>query len=118
MKILIIEDSFDFSGFLRVILENEGHEVTATTLLHEGLDLARQVPPPDLVLLDVELPDGSGLAFFDQPDLRHLTVIAMTVNTDADLARRMKAVATDYFIKPISRRDLIDRVNRVMVRKK
>ena len=117
MHILIIEDNFDFSGFLRIILENEGHQVTATTLLREGLDLTRQTPP-DLVLLDVELPNGSGLAFFDQPDLRQLPVIVMADYDDGDLDRQLRAVPAEYFIKPISRRDLIAHVNRVAVRKK
>ena len=100
----------------------------ATTLLREGLTLARQMPSPDLVLLNTELPDGSGLAFFDtctrcaravqcQPDLRPLPIIVMADYVDRDLNRQLKAIAADYFVKPISRRNLLDRVNRVAARK-
>jgi DNA-binding response OmpR family regulator len=108
--ILIIEDNQDFAAFVRAVLELNGHAVMHTVLLQAGSALAGQAPRPDLVLLDLDLPDGSGLDFFTQaaPDM---PVLVLTASTDADLARQLQALGARYVIKPLSARDLIEVVN-------
>jgi DNA-binding response OmpR family regulator len=72
--------------------------------------LTQQAPYPDLVLLDLDLPDGNGLEFFTQVDT-DVPVLALTASTDADLARQLQACEARYLIKPVSARDLINVVN-------
>ena len=108
--ILVIEDEPDFRQFVMAILKHQRHQATQTASLREGLALARR-NAPDLVLLDLTLPDGSGLDFLDQPDLQGLNVIAMTAMLNRELEDRLQALAVTYFVKPITARGLIDLVN-------
>jgi DNA-binding response OmpR family regulator len=109
-RILIIEDNPDFVAFVRAVLDLNGHSVTHTGSLRDGLSLTNQGPYPDLVLLDLDLPDGNGLEFFDQV-ASDVPVLAMTASTEADLARQLQALNVHYVIKPVSAHDLIDVVN-------
>jgi DNA-binding response OmpR family regulator len=111
--VLIIEDNPDFVDFVRAVLELNGDTVTHTPSLHDGIRFARQSPPPDLVLLDLDLPDGSGLDFFDQV-ASEVPVLVMTASTDADLARHLQALGARYVIKPLAARDLLDLVNAIL----
>jgi CheY-like chemotaxis protein len=89
-------------NFVRTMLELSGHRVTHTASLYNGIELARQQPTPDLVLLDLSLPDGDGLDFLQQSDLRHLPVLAMTAGMTSDLDRQLQAANVFFFVKPIS----------------
>jgi DNA-binding response OmpR family regulator len=111
LTILVIEDEPNFRRFISVVLEHQGYRVIQTSLLYEGLALARREPRPDLVLLDMTLPDGSGLDFLSEPKLADLPIIAMTAMADVDLNQHLQLAATTYFIKPISARQLIELVN-------
>ena len=108
--VLIIEDNPDFVDFVQAVLDLNGHEVTHTASLHAGIRLSNEMPPPDLVLLDLDLPDGNGLDFFDQV-ASEVPVLVMTASTDAELARHLQALGARYVIKPLAARDLLDLVN-------
>jgi DNA-binding NtrC family response regulator len=80
------------------------HTVTVATSGTEGLGLVRSTPPPDVVLLDLRLPDRSGLEVYE--DIRgfdaRLPVIFITIAKSADTAiEAMKRGAFDYVSKPI-----------------
>ena len=108
-RVLIIEDNPDFVDFVQAVLELNGYTVTHAASLHAGIRLSNEMPP-DLILLDLDLPDGSGLEFFDQV-AANVPALAMTANTDADLARHLQALGARYVIKPLAARDLLDLVN-------
>lgn len=59
-KVLIIEDTFDIGDSLKKLIEYEGYEAVVASGGFEGLDMAR-VGAPDLILMDVALPDISGI---------------------------------------------------------
>ena len=107
--ILIIEDNLDFVDFASTVLDLNGHRVMHTASLRNGIALANQTPGPDLVLLDLDLPDGNGLDFFEQV-ASEVPVLVLTASTEADLARQLQAHGARYVIKPIAARDLIDLV--------
>ncbi len=109
-RALIIEDNQDFVDFVRNVLDLNGYEVTHTSSLRDGITLAQQTPHPDLTLLDLDLPDGNGLTFFEHVT-SDVNVLAMTASTDADLARQLQALGARYIIKPIAARDLLNVVN-------
>jgi DNA-binding response OmpR family regulator len=60
-RVLVIEDESDLRALLAHNLERAGHEVAVAGDAAAGLALARERRRPDLVLLDLVLPDGSGL---------------------------------------------------------
>jgi len=108
--ILVIEDEPNFAQFVMAILRHQRHLAIQTASLREGLALVRR-DRPDLVLLDMTLPDGSGLDFLGQPELQGLNVIAMTAMLNLELEAGLQARAVTFFVKPITGRGLIDLVN-------
>ena len=108
-RVLIIEDNPDFVDFVQAVLELNGYTVAHTASLHAGIRLSNEMPP-DLVLLDLDLPDGNGLDFFDQV-ATDVPVLVMTASTDAELARHLQMRSACYVIKPLAARDLLDLVN-------
>jgi two-component system NtrC family response regulator len=114
-NILIIDDETTLCQVLARILREMGHEVTAAHSAETGLLAARDADF-DLVLLDVCLPDGSGLDIL--PDLRQLPpqpeVIIITGDADADGAElAIKNGAWDYIKKPVTPQNIRLAVSRV-----
>jgi PAS domain S-box-containing protein len=106
INILIVEDSesdrFSYKRYLQSNPEQQYHIIEAETL-EEGLELWRS-QQPDVVLLDINLPDGDGLEFLEAIGngqlINRLPVIMLTGSGDERIAvRAMKLGATDYLVK-------------------
>lgn len=110
-RILIVEDEPGLAESVRYALETEGFEVSVADTGLAGLDLARR-SAPDLVLLDLMLPEMSGLdvcrlirTSSDVP------IIMLTAkDAEADKVTGLELGADDYMTKPFSMRELIARV--------
>ena len=118
--ILVIEDDPDIVELLRFNLERESYRVMSATTGSEGWsELQRE--QPDLVILDLMLPEISG---FDlcrrlRRDARyqHLPVIMLTARSEeADVIAGIELGADDYITKPFSPRELVARVGAVLRR--
>jgi DNA-binding response OmpR family regulator len=116
-KILLVEDEDSISGPLAAALEREGFEATVVATAGEALELALQVAP-DLVLLDLMLPDGSGFDVCNE--LRRkgdVPVVMLTARgEEADRVVGLELGADDYIVKPFSAREVIARVRAVLRR--
>jgi two-component system, OmpR family, response regulator RegX3 len=110
-RILIIEDEPGLAESVRYALESEGFEVTVAVTGFTGLDLARRTSP-DLVLLDLMLPEMSGLDVCRQIRLSSdVPIIMLTAkDSEADKVTGLELGADDYMTKPFSMRELIARV--------
>jgi two-component system response regulator AtoC len=113
--ILIIEDEALFARAVEKRLKKLGYECAIADTLQEGLEKARTLQP-DLILLDLRLPDGDGLdqlGTLTQINSERLTpVIVMTAFGEvADAVRAMKQGATDYLKKPIDLEEMVVTVN-------
>ena len=112
--ILLIEDEKLLRWSLQKRLEKEGHTVhTAECLAEAEAHVGHHLP--DMVLLDLSLPDGHGLDFYEQnrDTLEESVVLVMTAVGEVDDAvRAMKLGALDFLSKPIEHKALIDLVNR------
>jgi len=110
-RILIIEDEPGLAESVRYALESEGFEVTVAATGFRGLDLARR-SSPDLVLLDLMLPEMSGLDVCRQIRLSSdVPIIMLTAkDSEADKVTGLELGADDYMTKPFSMRELIARV--------
>ncbi|MFG1921706.1 response regulator transcription factor [Cryptosporangium sp. NPDC048952] len=117
-RILIVEDEPDMRELMARKLESAGHEVASTRTGAEGLAML-QSSRPDLVLLDVQLPDTSGLSFCTtvraDAELRDTLVVMISASAgqeevDAGLA----AGADDYVTKPFAPSKLIQRVEALL----
>ncbi|MBK7188294.1 MAG: sigma-54-dependent Fis family transcriptional regulator [bacterium] len=112
--ILVIDDEEAIRLFLESTLEDEGGEVRTAASGGEGLSEAF-ARVPDLVLLDLMLPDMSGLQVLGtlKEKLPHLCVIMLTAYREADSAvKAMKLEAFDYATKPIQLKSLISVVSK------
>ncbi|MBK7671699.1 MAG: sigma-54-dependent Fis family transcriptional regulator [bacterium] len=112
--ILVIDDEEAIRLFLESTLEDEGYEVRTAASGGEGLSEAF-ARVPDLVLLDLMLPDMSGLQVLGtlKEKLPHLCVIMLTAYREADSAvKAMKLEAFDYATKPIQLKSLISVVSK------
>lgn len=116
-RVLVIDDEPQIRNALRVGLERAGFAVALAGTGQEGLDQAAAAPP-DLVLLDLLLPDTHGFAVCQQ--LRELTdapVIVLSVRSEeGDKIAALNGGADDYLTKPFSLPELIARMGAVLRR--
>lgn len=110
-RILIIEDEPGLAESVRYALESEGFEVTVAASGFRGLEVARS-SAPDLVLLDLMLPEMSGLDVCRQLRLSSdVPIIMLTAkDSEADKVTGLELGADDYMTKPFSMRELLARV--------
>jgi len=119
-RILVVEDEQDLQQVLEYNLRQAGHEVTVTKLGNEGVKLARE-QRPDLVLLDLMLPDISGTEVCKQlkehPTTRTTPVIMLTARgEEIDRVVGFELGADDYVVKPFSVRELLLRIQAILRR--
>lgn len=99
--VLIIEDEKEIGRFLRIALENESLRVFEASTLQRGL-LEAATRKPDLVILDLGLPDGDGLTFLQEfRQWSQKPVIVLSARSDEeDKIAALDAGADDYLTKP------------------
>ncbi len=119
-KILIVEDEPDLQQVLEYNLKQAGHEVALTKLGQEAIRLARE-QRPDIVLLDLMLPDISGVevcrALKSGAATKGIRVLMVTARgEEIDRVVGFEIGADDYVVKPFSVRELLLRIQAVLRR--
>ena len=119
-RILVIEDEPDIQQILEYNLREKGHKVFIAGKGEEGLRIARE-KRPDLVLLDLMLPDIPGTeickALKSDPTLRNTQVVMLTAKgEEIDRVVGFELGADDYVVKPFSVRELLLRVQAILRR--
>jgi signal transduction histidine kinase/DNA-binding response OmpR family regulator len=118
VKILAIDDDVDFLSYLTEALEGDGRRVITATTAEQGLSAAR-AERPDLVLLDVFLPDRNGFdvlqALKADPDTCEIPTLLVTVVNEK--AEGFRLGANDYLIKPVQGVALLQAVETALARK-
>ena len=109
---LIVEDDTDSAGMLAEIVAAEGFSTaTAGSLLDARRQLAFRTP--DIVLLDLTLPDGNGIELFDAVDRRDSEVVLITGQASVETSvQALRLGAADYLIKPLN----VERLRAVLAR--
>ncbi len=119
-RILVVEDEPDIQAVLDYNLRRDGHEVALASGAREGLRHARE-RRPDLVILDLTLPDGSGTdlckTLRQDASMRSVRVMMLTAKgEEIDRVLGFELGADDYIVKPFSVRELLLRVQSVLRR--
>lgn len=110
--ILVIEDDKDFQAYLKDVLSENGYNVKVASKGIIGLNLINQLEP-DLVILDLNLPDMSGEGVCIEIKKKHpdLQIIMLTGrNTLSDKIEGLKMGADDYITKPFIAEEFLARV--------
>ncbi|PPE69771.1 sigma-54-dependent Fis family transcriptional regulator [Caldimonas thermodepolymerans] len=112
---LIVEDDADSAEMMAALIASEGFTAaTATSLRDARRQLALQ--EPDIVLLDLVLPDGSGMELFNEPEtLANTEVVLITGHASLETSiQALRLGAADYLIKPVNIKQLQGILSRVM----
>ena len=116
--VLIVEDNELNMKLFRDLLEAHGYQTSATSNGFEALDLVRKLRP-DLILMDIQLPQVSGLEVTrwikDDPELRAIPVVAVTAFAmKGDEERIREGGCEAYIAKPISVSHFLDTIKRLL----
>ncbi|HEY9064858.1 MAG TPA: response regulator [Burkholderiaceae bacterium] len=117
--ILIVEDNEKNMKLVRDILRHQGHATLEAVTGADGVRIAREAKP-DLVLMDIQLPDIDGIAALRQiradPLLDAMPVLAVSASVMPDEQQKVIASGFDAFItKPIDLKQFRDTVKRFLV---
>ena len=113
MRLLIVEDEAAIRSALARGLAQGGNEVIAAASIAEAREIAR-ARPPEALLSDLKLPDGSGLDFAGELGVPFIMMSGYASFDDAVAALRMGGV--DFFTKPVAIKDLRRALERLQAR--
>lgn len=119
--ILVVEDEQDLVNALEYNLQREGYQTRAAYNGRQALELAAQPPIPDLVLLDLMLPDITGTEVCKQlrseEATQHVPIVMLTAKgEEIDRVVGFEVGTDDYVVKPFSVRELMLRVRAILRR--
>ena len=103
-RVIVIEDNIIYSDFVCRLLENKGYPSVSTSTCNGARKLFAKMQEDDIVLADMRLPDGDGIALLEElrKQGRHNPYIVMTDYDEVPTAvRSMKSGAEDYIPKPL-----------------
>lgn len=120
-KILLVDDEPDILEIVEYNLKNEGYKVYTASSGIEGVSLAKEVKP-DLILLDVMMPEMDGIEACDQirkiPSLEHTIIAFLTARgEDYSQVAGFEAGADDYITKPVKPKVLTSRLKALLRRR-
>ena len=121
-KILIVDDDEDVLLIVQTILDNAGYTAILARNGREGVEKAIEAKP-DLILLDVMMPELSGwevcTTLKSAPETRPIPIAMLTVKSEIrDLITGMQVGADDYITKPFTRKKLLSTVRRLLDEKR
>lgn len=120
--ILVVDDDVDLSGIIRLILTSAGFDTHVANSGQEALDWLTG-NRPDLVLLDLMMPDINGFTILrkmraNEPT-KQLPVVVLTAKADQETRDETRSMGADEFLtKPINANSLIDHVKRALAGRK
>lgn len=114
-KILLIEDNEYIIKGIKYLLEINNFNIVVAKTLKEAKNLIKE--KYDLIILDLMLPDGDGLVFYND-FLHNLPTLVLTSKDDEDIiSSSLDKGVEDYIIKPFRSKELLSRINKIIHRK-
>ena len=120
MNILLVEDTESIIKGLTYSFEKDNHNLTVKTTIKDSKEYLLNNSNIDLIILDITLPDGNGFNLFENTikDLKIPTIFLTAKDEEDDIVKGLNVGAEDYITKPFSTKELIARVNRILLRSK
>src|SRR3989338_5266017 len=120
MRVLLIEDDSATAQTIELMLKSEGFNVYTTDLGEEGVDLGK-IYDYDLILLDLNLPDMSGIDVLRTLLVAKINTPIMILSGSSEIDTKVKTFAggaDDYMTKPFHKDEMIARIHAVVRRSK
>lgn len=119
MQILLVEDNKAITKALTYNLEQNKYKVLCAENVAQTLTILEQ-EKIDLIILDVTLPDGNGFDLYKTIKKKYgiSTIFLTAKDEESDVVKGLELGAEDYVTKPFSTRELIARINKVLLRNK
>ena len=118
MNILLIEDNKVMSKSLKYSLETNNYKVIAFETIKATKEYLDTKPQIDLAILDINLPDGTGYDLYEQTikKLQIPTIFLTARDDENDIVKGLMIGAEDYLTKPFSTKELLARINKILLR--
>jgi len=116
-QILIIDDSTELRSLLESILPFSGYHTLSASTGEEGLELATTLRP-DVILVDLELPDTTGLKVIEELNRRGITIPTIMITgygSEGTAARALRLGAQGYLVKPFTTEEVLSNVEKALV---
>ena len=119
MDILLIEDHESIINGLKYTFNVNNYNLIAKTTIKESIEYLEN-NKPEIIILDVSLPDGNGFDLYEKViKEKNIPVIFLTARDDEDdVIKGLNLGAEDYMTKPFSTKELLVRVNKIVLRNK
>ena len=120
-RVMVVDDEEDLLDFVTVVLEEAGFEVLAALTGHEALQILYR-EKPDLILLDVMMPDLDGMELLKilkvEESTASIPVAMLTAKVEPkDKVAALQEEAIDYICKPFTPAELVERIRTILGRK-
>ncbi|MBK8275408.1 MAG: response regulator [Nitrospira sp.] len=118
--ILLVEDEPDTAALVTLILQEKGYQVVHAADGEDALNKIASMPPPSLVLLDIQLPHVDGVTILETiraaSDWQNVPVVLLTAVVDPSCIRRAVSIKVqDYILKPFKRDSLLRCIERALI---
>lgn len=119
MNLLLIEDNENIATGLIYAFKKNNHQLMFLTNVEDAKKYL-QTNTPALIILDVSLPDGNGFDFYENViKEKKIPVVFLTAKDDEnDIVKGLNLGAEDYMTKPFSTKELLARVDKIILRNK
>jgi len=120
MNILLVEDTKSIIKGLSYAFEKENYNLTVKSSIREVKDYLLNKEEINLVILDITLPDGDGFNLYKNTikELNIPTIFLTAKDEEDDIVKGLEEGAEDYITKPFSTKELMVRVNKILLRYK
>ncbi|MDH4249861.1 MAG: response regulator [Nitrospira sp.] len=114
--LLLVEDEQDTADLVTLIMKERGYQVLHAADGSVALEKVALMPPPSLVMLDIQLPHIDGITILETiratPDWENVPVIMLTAVADQDKIKKVRALTVqDYVLKPFRQETLLRSVD-------
>lgn len=118
MQIMLVEDNELIAKGLKYSLEQKEYKIKHAINIKEALDVIKN-SKIDLAIVDISLPDGNGFELYEKEIKKeNIPTIFLTAKDEEDnIVEGLELGAEDYITKPFSTKELIARINRILLRK-
>ena len=119
MEILLVEDNLTIVKGLEYSFKQENYNLNVATNLKQATELIED-KKIELIILDITLPDGNGLDFYENTikNLNISTIFLTAQDDEETIVKGLNLGADDYITKPFSTKELFARINKIVLRNK